>query len=211
MKVTKLGHCCLVVEDSGKKILTDPGAWTEKQNMVTGVDIILITHEHADHFHIPSVRTVLQNNPQATVITNASVGKILEKEGIPYQLLEHGGNKQFNDLLIEGFGDRHAEIYSDIPTVQNTGFMLSNKLFFPGDAFTDPGKPVEVLVLPVCGPWLHISESINYALRLKPAIVFPVHDEILKFPGPFHLVPKLVLEKRGIKFTVPGEDSNMEF
>ena len=28
MKVKKLGHCCLIIEENGKKIMTDPGSWT---------------------------------------------------------------------------------------------------------------------------------------------------------------------------------------
>jgi len=211
MKVTKLGHCCLVIEDQGKKILTDPGAWTEKQHEVMGVDVVLITHEHDDHFHVPSIKTVLANNPTAVVVTNSAVGKLLEKEGISFLLLEDGGNQKFGDVLVEGFGKLHADIYPSIVPVQNTGFFVSETLFFPGDGFTDPGKPVKVLALPVAGPWLHISEALNYALKLTPIKAFPVHDGMLKFPGPFHMLPKKILGPVGIEFVVPGDDGVMEF
>ena len=34
MKITKLGHCCLVIEEKGLKILTDPGSYTDTQNNI---------------------------------------------------------------------------------------------------------------------------------------------------------------------------------
>jgi len=48
MTLTKLGHCCLIIEDQGLRILTDPGEYTILQNQVKDIDLILITHEHAD-------------------------------------------------------------------------------------------------------------------------------------------------------------------
>jgi len=30
MKITKLGHCCLLIETKGKRVLTDPGSYTVK-------------------------------------------------------------------------------------------------------------------------------------------------------------------------------------
>ena len=50
MKITKIGHCCLVLEEESIKILTDPGSFTiEGQEQITDLDVVLITHEHQDH------------------------------------------------------------------------------------------------------------------------------------------------------------------
>lgn len=211
MKIQKIGHCCLVIKDQGKIILTDPGAFTEAQNNIFGIDIILITHEHSDHFHIASVKAILKNSPQAVVITNTAVGALLDKEKIPYQILEGGKSRNFDQLSLESFGSLHAEIHSSLPRVQNTGYIISGKLCYPGDAFEKPKSSPEVIALPVAGPWLKISEAIDYALELKPKFVFPVHDGFLKFPGPFYAMPKNILEPHGIEFVVPEEGKEMEF
>ena len=71
MQITKLGHCCLLVETKGKRILTDPGSYTvEAQSRLTNIDYILFTHEHQDHYHLESLRALLANNPQALVYAN---------------------------------------------------------------------------------------------------------------------------------------------
>ena len=87
MRITKLGHCCLIIEEAGVRIMTDPGMFSTAQNDVKNIDVVLITHEHQDHLHIDSLKTVLKNNPGVKVITNRGAGKLLEKEGISYEIL----------------------------------------------------------------------------------------------------------------------------
>ncbi len=211
MKITKLGHCCLVIEVDGVRVLTDPGAFSTAQNEVKDIDIVLITHEHGDHLHIDSLKTVLKNNPRAKVITNRGVGKLLEKERISYELLEDKQTKTVSGILIEGFGETHATIYRDFGQVQNTGYFIANRFFYPGDAFYNPQKQVEILALPVAGPWMKISEAIDYAKALKPKVCFPVHDGMLKIFGPFHRVPQALLKDAGIAFEVLNDGDSREF
>lgn len=179
MNIKKIGHCCLIIKEKDVTILTDPGMFTTGQNEVVGIDVVLITHEHADHLHIDSLKKVLQNNPNAKVVTNTSVGKILEKENILYSIVGDGQEIEIKDVVIVGKGTKHAVIYKEMGLVENTGYLINKKLFYPGDAFYNPQQPVDILALPVAGPWVKIAEAIEYALALKPKHVFPVHDGVL--------------------------------
>ena len=38
MNITKLGHCCLLIEEKGLRILTDPGAYSTGQNEIKNID-----------------------------------------------------------------------------------------------------------------------------------------------------------------------------
>ena len=200
MIIKKLGHSCLVIENGEGKIMTDPGNVSTAQDSVTGVTVVLVSHEHADHFHIDSLKTVLANNPNAEVFTNKAVGKLLKKEGIRFTLLEHRQKKLVSGFLIEGYGEKHAEIVPGLAPVMNTGFFINEKLFFPGDAFFNPKREVEVLALPVCAPWLKISEAIAYAIEVNPRKAFPIHDGMLKVYSAFHALPEKELKKVGIEF-----------
>lgn len=202
MKITKYGHCCLLIEEGGIRILTDPGTYSDQQNSVQNIDIVLITHEHSDHLHIESLKKVLANNPEAKIITNSTVGEKLSKENIKFLILEDGQNLTEQDILFEAFGKHHACLHPSIFPSQNTGYFIANKLFYPGDALTNPNKPVNILALPVAGPWIKVSEAIDYALTLKPKICFPVHDGILKSIGSAHSVPMKILPQNGITFQV---------
>lgn len=211
MRVTKFGHCCLLIEENGLRILTDPGSYTTAQTEVKDLDIILITHEHPDHLHTESLKTAIQNNPQARVITNAAVGKLLDEAGIKYEVINDKDSITVKDVLIEAREEEHAVIYPTLSRVRNTGFLFANKFFYPGDAFIKPGKPIEILALPVAGPWVKISDAIDYALELQPKRCFPVHDGMLKSGGPFHLVPPQILGPKGIAFEVIEEGQDQEY
>ncbi|MBI3255685.1 MAG: MBL fold metallo-hydrolase [Candidatus Andersenbacteria bacterium] len=200
MNILKIGHCCLVVEEAAVKIMIDPGAWTTGQNEVTGLAAIFITHEHADHFHLDSLKIVLKNNPDAKVYTNSGVGKMLDEAGIAYEVVEEGQRVEVAGLSLEAFGHEHADIYTGIPRVMNSGFMVAERMYYPGDAFALPGKPVEILALPVAGPWMKMADALDFAKAVKPKVAFPVHDGFLAFPGPFHGVPGKLLPDMGIEF-----------
>jgi len=203
MKITKLGHCCLIIEIRGVRFLTDPGNYTTLQNEAKNIDCIVISHEHTDHLHVESVKTILQNNPGAVIISNDSVGKILEKENLKYIKVADGDSYTIKNVTISGQGLKHAPIYIDYEQVENTGYFFDNKLFYPGDAFHVPEMPVDILALPVAGPWLKISEAMDYAIAVKPRIAFPVHDaNLLKQTGITVRLPGIYLPKAGIKFVV---------
>lgn len=213
MKIKKIGHCCLLIQTNNLTILTDPGAFSVEQNSIKGIDVILITHEHADHLHVGSLKEVLANNPQAKILTNSGVAKILETENIPYEILEGKDAKEINQILLEAFGCPHEEIFKEVGQVKNTGYFIDNKLFYPGDSYCDPGKTVDILALPVAGPWCKTPEAIDYALKLKPRVCFPVHDGMLQKDriGGSHKIPEKVLTENGIEFVIMTEGDEREF
>lgn len=204
MKIKKLGHCCLVITIGNKRIMTDPGSYTlSEQEQENNIDLIVITHEHPDHLHIDSLKNIIAKNPNAIVVTNSAVGKLIGEAGIPHQILEDGGTGEFIGIYLEAHGEKHEEIYEEFGQVQNTGYFIGKDLFYPGDAFTNPGKKVDILALPVAGPWTNIKTPIMYAREIKPRICFPVHDGMLNPNfGTAHRVPSLVLPKYNIEFKV---------
>jgi L-ascorbate metabolism protein UlaG (beta-lactamase superfamily) len=200
MKITKLGHCCLIIDIRGVRFLTDPGNYTTVQDEVTNIQYVVITHEHTDHLHIESLKKVLKNNPQAKVITNESVGKILTKEGIPFTKVSHGKMTTASGVPVAGYGTVHAYIYKDYEQVENTGYLFDNKFFISGDSFYVPKVPVEILAYPVGAPWANIAQSIDYVLEVKPRVAFGVHDgNLIKTTGLVKRLPEIYLEKAGIK------------
>lgn len=210
MKITKLGHCCLLIETKGKRVLTDPGSYTvEAHSALENIDYIIFTHEHQDHYHIESLKVILQKNPQAVIYSNNSVSELLDKEGIKHTQINNKDLVMLGDISVAGIGEKHAQLHSTIPLSSNIGYFIDERLWYPGDAFTNPDRPVEILALPVSGPWMKLSEAIDYALLLKPKKVFPVHDGT-RF-GSAHVVPIKVLAPQGIEFVVMIEGDTKEF
>jgi L-ascorbate metabolism protein UlaG (beta-lactamase superfamily) len=206
MKITKLGHCCLLIEINGVRFLTDPGNYTTLQNEIKNIDAVVISHEHTDHLHIESVKAILENNPEAIIISNGSAGKILEKENISYVKIADGEEYKINGVVISGHGQKHAPIYQDYEQIENTGYFfdlpeLGKNLFYPGDAFTKLDQAIDILAFPIAGPWLNIEQAMDYVLETKPRVAIPVHDGgLTKNTGIVKRLPKLYFPKNNIKY-----------
>lgn len=114
-------------------------------------------------------------------------------------------------VRIEGFGKEHAEIYGEFGRVPNTGYLVAERFFHPGDAFVDLQKPVEILALPIAGPWLTLKDAIEYAKAIKPKVCFPIHDGMLKYPGPIYRLPPQILEPLGVSFKMLQENTPIDF
>lgn len=216
MTITKYGHCCLVIEVDGVKILTDPGnhefgGMGADPRKLPLVDAVVITHEHADHFHLPALNVVLANNRGVPVYTTAAVFRLMTQEGRRASVLQDGETVSVNGVPVSGVGKLHAEIYGDWNRVENVGILVAESFFYPGDAFTPIEKPVEVLALPIAGPWMKIKEAVDYTLAVKAKHVFPVHDGMMKTVIPQHRLLKAILPPAGITFHPAELGKAMEF
>ena len=212
MKVTKIGHACFIVEEKGLTALIDPGNYSAVPDQ-TGIDVILITHEHDDHCFLPALQEVLAKNPQAEIITHEAVGKKLDGAGIKWTPIQDGESIDRKGVKIASYGTKHAIIHRELPQFANTGFMIAERLFYPGDALYKPPVPVEILALPTAAPWMRIEEAIDYCRNVKPKIAFPMHDGIMKpeARGFAKILAPKFFEPLGIEFRNAMEGDVLEF
>ena len=181
MKLTKYTHACLVVEEQDQSIIIDPGAWADDLPPLENVAGIVITHNHFDHFDPKRVAAILAANPHARVWTTQETANQLQHPSV--QVVVNGTNIQAKPFLLQFFGTTHALVYEDLPQTQNVGVLVNNALYYPGDSFTLPSTPVKMLALPVGGPWLKTSETIDFLKKVRPVVFFPTHDAVLSDKG----------------------------
>ena len=199
MTIKKIGHSCITVEQGGDKILIDPGWWNPGAENEKSVSAIFVTHQHEDHFDEKTVTALLLDNPSCTLYANQELVQRYA-DTIKIQPIEEGQIISVGGMQVEVIGKEHAFIRDGVPAVTNNGFLIDNKLFHPGDAFTIPDKKVEILALPVAAPWGKISEVITYLEKINPSFAFPIHDGMQKIYGPYHSNPKAVTEQLGGTF-----------
>lgn len=179
LTLTKKTHSCVRIEKEGRVLVIDPGGFSE-DDAALGADVMLVTHEHPDHFNEARLRAGLETNPAAEVWTLRSVAEQLSA-AFPGRVHTVGDGDAFSaagfDVTVHG--ELHAVIHPDIPRITNIGFLVDGSVFHPGDALTVPERPVDTLLLPVMAPWSKISEVIDYVREVKPRRAIDVHDALL--------------------------------
>ncbi len=199
MKITKYEHACIVIEENGQTLIIDPGEYTNDLVVPEGVVAVVITHSHADHVAARHLNEITTLNPDAIIYGHkdavaditGNVQAVVANEGIRAGVFE-----------LEFYGGDHAVIDPSIPIIANLGVMVNDSLYYPGDSFTQPGRHVDILALPVSAPWMKISEGVAFAKSIAPKTIFPTHDAILSDTGKAlvdRLIPAL-LENTTIQY-----------
>jgi glyoxylase-like metal-dependent hydrolase (beta-lactamase superfamily II) len=70
MRLTHLGHACLLVETAAARLLIDPGTMSAFDDVVD-LDAVLVTHQHGDHVDPARLPALLAANPGATLFVDA--------------------------------------------------------------------------------------------------------------------------------------------
>ncbi|AIY16097.1 MBL fold metallo-hydrolase [Pimelobacter simplex] len=184
MRLTKFGHSAVRIEHDGTTVAVDPGVWSQRE-AVEGVDAVLITHEHVDHFHPDHLRAT-----DAPIYTIAAVAAQI-RENAPdvaerVSVVRPDESWTIGSLGVRAVGELHAVIHPELPRFDNSGYLLTagdTTVFHPGDALTGPGVPVDVLLAPVCAPWMRVSEGVDFARSLGAARNVAIHDRVFSPEG----------------------------
>lgn len=177
MHITHFGHAAVLIETAtGARALVDPGTYSHGFEALEGVDLILVTHAHLDHVDATRLGALREANPKAVLVANpeASAAAGASRRG-DRQVFE-GGAVTIAGVQVQPTGRAHAEIHPELPPLNNTGFILDGEVWHPGDAFDAPPHQVDILLLPVGGPWMKISEAVDFARAVGPRVVVPIHQ-----------------------------------
>ena len=187
MRLTHLGHACLLVETGGQRILIDPGVYSPGIVDVTGLSVILVTHQHSDHVDLQRLPGILEANPQVRLYAEPQASAILEGAGMGSELTVANETLTVGRVEITPVGEKHALINAALPRIGNLGVVLRSagepSLFHPGDAYDGEPGQVDILALPLNAPWSAGRDTVAFAQRISPRVCVPIHDALLSTIG----------------------------
>jgi L-ascorbate metabolism protein UlaG (beta-lactamase superfamily) len=178
MKLTKYEHACVVLEEQGKKLVIDPGAFCQSFTDASNVVALVITHEHPDHYEPRYIDLITKANPDVRIFAPADLAA---KMGDPNVAIMHDGSSaSVEPFELKFYGEQHAEIHPTFTPPNNVGVLVNGTVYYPGDSFTLPeGMQPGVLLAPVSAPWLKIGETIDFIDAVRPKVVIPTHNALL--------------------------------
>lgn len=182
MKLTKLEHAGLMLENTGQKLFIDPGNFTTPLTDTAGTAAVVITHEHADHWTPEQLDRIVSMNTGVPIFAPAGVAAAAPNHDIT--VVSAGDVVDAGPFNLQFFGGKHAVIHEAIPVVDNIGVLVNGELYYAGDSFTIPdGIQVNTLAVPAGAPWLKIGEVMDYVMAIKPKRSFPTHEMVLSRAG----------------------------
>jgi L-ascorbate metabolism protein UlaG (beta-lactamase superfamily) len=208
-----LGHSTVRVELAGRTVLTDPlladtvGALRRVVPLPppatwAGVDLVLISHLHGDHLHIPSLRTI---GPRVRIVVPRGAGAWLRGRGFPnVDELSAGESLTDGPLTVTAVravhsGHRWGPRLTHGPATESLGYLIEDgvsAVYASGDTGLFDGmsvlakRSVDVALLPVWG-WgpnlgpghLDPVSAADAVALIRPKTVVPVHWGTLAVAG----------------------------
>ncbi len=168
-------HASVVINLGGKTIYIDPWKVTQSAK----ADIILITHDHFDHFDADCV--LAHKNDKTAVIAPKSVFNKVTWNDI--KLAEPGKTIEIKGFKIEAVPAYNIDKPFHPKGAGNVGYVISykgEKYYHAGDTDATPEmkalKGITVAMLPVGGMYTMNAKQAAEAVNVfKPAYAVPIH------------------------------------
>lgn len=182
LAITFIGHASLMMSFGGKNIYIDPTTQMADYSNFPNADLILITHEHSDHFdlkaiaqlktvktEIISTETVAAQLKGITIMKNGEVKTIsgLEIKAVPAYNIIHMRSpgspfhpKGIGNGYVVTFGDKLIYIAGDTENIPEMGSL----------------KNIDIAFLPMNVPYTMTPEMVAAAARsFQPKVLYPYH------------------------------------
>lgn len=198
-QIRYLGHSTALIEIDGVSILTDPlladrlGLLHRHSDAVAhliedvNIDVVLISHAHHDHLHLPSLR-LLRGRPR--LVVPRGLGRLASRAG--HEVMEVGAGERFDigSLGVEAIRAEHDGRRRPFgPTAEALGYRVAgtSRVYFAGDTdlcaeMDGLAGSIDVALLPVWG-WgprlgkghLDPHRAAEAVRRIRPKVAIPIH------------------------------------
>jgi len=181
LKITFLGHGSLLFEYDGLNVYADPSGLQYTENLPKA-DIVLITHEHGDHFN-PSLLETLRKESTVLLMNDRCAERI---NGAT--VMRNGNSRTVLGLKIDAVPSYNLVHKSDNgeffhPKGRDNGYVITfggKRVYIAGDTENHPEmkalQNIDIAFLPMNLPYTMTPEMVADAAEgFKPDILYLYH------------------------------------
>jgi L-ascorbate metabolism protein UlaG (beta-lactamase superfamily) len=182
LKLTFLGHATLMVTFGKTVIHVDPVEQYANYARMPKADLVLVTHEHPDHFS-PSTISAIRTAATQIVLTEKCAPKVQEAT-----VLGNGDAKIVKGIRVEAVPaynivHMHSAGIPFHAKGHGNGYVLTLgrlRVYFAGDTENTPEmkalKDIDIAFLPMNLPYTMTPEMVaDAALAFRPKVLYPYH------------------------------------
>ena len=182
--ITCIKHASMEINYNGVEIEVDPvGMWLKPETdyaTFPKANIILVTHEHKDHFDRAAIHEI--RTPATSIYVNEAVYGHF-RNGL---VMKNGDVRKYAaDITIEAVPaynttPEHLQFH---PKGRDNGYVLTLdglRIYIAGDTEDIPEmadlKDIDIAFLPCNQPYtMTVEQCVNAAKIIKPKVLFPYH------------------------------------
>lgn len=185
-------HAGVVLTWNGKRIVADPTTFPPGPNSgaadfrgANAPDLILITHEHGDHFSVPTL-TELAGPNTILVVPQSVYGMLPAALQAKAKAMKNGERSTYAGVPIEAVAayNTTAARLMYHPKGRDNGYVLTlggKRVYLAGDTEEDPELKnlpnIDVAFIPMNLPYtMTVDAAAQWVKDFKPKIVYPYHD-----------------------------------
>ena len=184
LRIHALIHASIRIEYDGQEIEIDPvgklGNRTTDYGALPKADLILVTHEHMDHFDKEAIKTLTKEGTQ--LVTNQRCADMYGAGTVMKNGDQREWKKDFSIEAVPAYNttEEHKKFH---PQGRDNGYILTVdgiRIYIAGDTEDIPEmssfKNIDIAFLPCNQPYTMTTEQfVNAARMVKAKVVYPYH------------------------------------
>ncbi|MBN2214840.1 MAG: MBL fold metallo-hydrolase [Bacteroidales bacterium] len=183
--ISFIGHASLIFEFKNLTIHIDPVMQEGDYSKMPKADLIVITHEHSDHFDLTAIKHLTKKETKL-IVTGECVHSTEYLSNA--EILKNGDKTTYNGIRVEAvpaYNIKHKRHDGNPfhPKGSGNGYILTfgdKKVYIAGDTENIPEMKaltgIDIAFLPMNLPYTMTPEMVADAARtFKPKILYPYH------------------------------------